>query len=111
MISFDHTHFYQVITNIIQNAIDASCNDAPIELSVSKDRSFIIISIRDHGCGIEHVSLNRIFEPYYTNKAKGTGLGLALVKKLCDTNLAVIRVTSKPNEGSSFTLIIEEGKL
>jgi len=110
LISFDRTHFYQVITNIIQNAIDASCHDAPIELSISKDRSFIIISIRDQGCGIENESIHRIFEPYYTNKTKGTGLGLALVKKLCDTNRAVIRVKSKPGEGSTFTLIIEEVK-
>ncbi len=106
-ILFDKTHFYQIITNILQNAIDASGEEGQIKIRLYGERSYVVISIEDEGMGIHNKDLARIFEPYFSRKSKGTGLGLALVKKLCDANGAVIRVKSKPNEGSTFTLIIE----
>lgn len=106
-ISFDKTHFYQIITNILQNAMDASSAEQPIAVSLSRDKNYLVISIKDSGSGIESEDLLRIFEPYFTRKNKGTGLGLALVKKLCEANAAVVRVKSKPGEGSEFTIIIE----
>lgn len=109
-ISFDKTHFYQIITNILQNAIDASQPEQPILLSLSLDKNYVIISIKDSGMGIESDDLARIFEPYFSRKNKGTGLGLALVKRLCEANGAIVRAKSKLGEGSEFTLIIEEKK-
>lgn len=109
-ILFDRTHFYQVITNILQNAIDASAPEQAIQIRLSLDKSYVIIGIKDHGTGIENDDLSRVFEPYFSRKTKGTGLGLALVKKLCEANSAIVRVKSKPGEGSEFTLFIEGGK-
>ncbi|MDY0152563.1 MAG: HAMP domain-containing sensor histidine kinase [Candidatus Cloacimonas sp.] len=109
VISFDKTHFYQIITNILQNAMDASDAEKPIALSLKRDKSYVVLSIKDSGSGIEPEDLARIFEPYFTRKSKGTGLGLALVKKLCEANGAIVRAKSKIGEGSEFTLIIEEG--
>jgi nitrogen fixation/metabolism regulation signal transduction histidine kinase len=106
-VRFDRTHFYQIITNVLQNAIDASPPDSPIEININTNKSFVIVSIRDHGCGIDTDDLNRIFEPYFSKKNRGTGLGLALVKRLVEANQSVIRVKSKPDQGSEFTLIIE----
>jgi len=106
-ISFDKTHFYQIITNILQNAMDASDAKQPIRISLSRDKNYLVISIKDSGQGIDSEDLHRIFEPYFSRKSKGTGLGLALVKKLCEANSAIIRVKSKPGEGSEFTIIIE----
>jgi len=106
-INFDKTHFYQVVTNILQNAIDASEPSVAIEISLYRERSYAILSIKDHGKGIDTKDLQRIFEPYFSRKTKGTGLGLALVKKLCEANSTIIRVKSKPGEGSEFILIIE----
>jgi len=105
---FDKTHFYQVITNILQNAIDATPEGNPITIKMYGERSYVVICIQDQGLGIEAKDLTRIFEPYFSKKTKGTGLGLALVKKLCDVNNSIIRVKSKPGEGSEFTLIIED---
>lgn len=107
-IKFDQTHFYQIITNILQNAIDACEKSQPIEVSVEKSRSFVVIRITDHGSGISKEDLTRIFEPYFTKKKKGTGLGLALVKKLIDINNAVIRAKSIPGQGTVFEIIIED---
>jgi len=109
-ISFDPTHFYQIITNILQNAMDASQPEQPISITLNHERGFVIICIKDSGTGIDPDDLHRIFEPYFSKKSKGTGLGLALVKKLCEINSAIPRVKSKPNEGSEFMLIIEEAQ-
>lgn len=106
-ILFDKTHFYQIITNILQNAIDATGDEGQIRIKLYGERSYVVLSIEDEGKGIHSEDLSRIFEPYFSRKSKGTGLGLALVKKLCDANGAVIRVKSKPGVGSTFTLIIE----
>ncbi len=107
-IKFDKTHFYQVITNILQNAIDATEAGLAIEIRLYKERSYAVLCIKDQGRGIDSKDLPRIFEPYFSKKSKGTGLGLALVKRLCEANNAIIRVKSKPEEGSEFTLIMED---
>lgn len=108
LIRFDKTHFYQIITNVLQNAIDACEAEAHIELKLYKERSYAVLSIIDNGKGIAEEDLKRIFEPYFSRKTKGTGLGLALVKKLADANHSIIRVKSTVGEGSNFTFIIEE---
>jgi len=64
------------------------------------------VTISDQGQGIPPENLQRIFEPYFTKKKKGTGLGLALVKKLIDVNRARIEVESKIDEGTTFHIYI-----
>ncbi|MCK5051283.1 MAG: HAMP domain-containing protein [Candidatus Cloacimonetes bacterium] len=105
-ISFDRTHFYQIITNLVQNAIDASEKDDNILIKITNNELKTVISVSDSGKGINEDDINKIFEPYFTNKKKGTGLGLALVKKLVDVNNSEINVTSKENEGSCFNIVI-----
>jgi nitrogen fixation/metabolism regulation signal transduction histidine kinase len=106
-IRFDKTHFYQVLTNILQNAIDASESGKPIMIRLYGEKSYAVLCIKDQGIGIERKDLQRIFEPYFSKKSKGTGLGLALVKKLCDANGSIVRVKSEIDKGTEFTVIIE----
>jgi two-component system nitrogen regulation sensor histidine kinase NtrY len=108
LIRFDRTHFYQILTNVLQNAIDASEPDSPIEVNIGTNKSFAILTVKDYGVGIEQDDMNRIFEPYFSRKNRGTGLGLALVKRLVEANQSVIRARSKAGEGSEFILIIED---
>lgn len=110
LIKFDRTHFYQIMTNIVQNAIDASQAENPIEISLNTNKSFVILTVKDNGCGIDNDDMNRIFEPYFSRKNRGTGLGLALVKRLIEANQSIIRAKSKMGEGSEFILIIEDVK-
>ena len=105
-IEFDQTHFYQIITNILQNAIDASEEDGKIKLAIIEENTGLHVTISDQGQGIPPENLQRIFEPYFTKKKKGTGLGLALVKKLIDVNRARIEVESKIDEGTTFHIYI-----
>ena len=108
IITFDRTHFYQVITNILQNAIDATEEDAKITICCEENDDNILISIADNGKGIEAEYLPKIFEPYYTRKKKGTGLGLALVKKLVELNNAEIGVESEINQGTTFKIVLNK---
>ncbi|MBN2461495.1 MAG: HAMP domain-containing histidine kinase [Candidatus Cloacimonetes bacterium] len=104
LIRFDPTHFYQILTNILQNAIDASSPGGKIAIITSMEEHSFVLSITDEGKGIADADLPRIFEPYFTKKKKGTGLGLALVQKLVAINNATIAVESKLEEGSTFII-------
>ncbi|MCD4650367.1 MAG: HAMP domain-containing histidine kinase, partial [Candidatus Cloacimonetes bacterium] len=107
-IRFDETHFYQIFTNLFQNAIEVSNEEKPILINLRQSRSYLVLEIIDEGMGIAPEDMPRIFEPYFTKKKRGTGLGLALVKRLSQANNAVIRAQSDLGKGSKFELIMED---
>ncbi len=107
IIEFDQTHFYQIITNLLQNAFDASTSEDEIIIECKKNDDNAIITIKDNGIGISIEDQKKIFQPYFTKKKKGTGLGLALVKKLIEVNEAEIAVFSNINEGTEFRITIK----
>lgn len=96
----------QAFLNIVMNAYQAM-GDTPnpkIEIE-SKDRDdTVVVTIRDHGCGIDEVGLRRIFEPFHTTKPKGTGLGLAITHKIIENHSGRIYVESSKGVGTEFTL-------
>lgn len=108
LVNFDRTHFYQIVTNILQNAIDASPPDGLFTIRLKNDHRHLVLSIEDHGDGIDPEDLPRIFEPYFTRKNRGTGMGLALVKRLLDANQAKVHVRSRIGKGTAFDIIMEE---
>ena len=108
----DEKLFREVIVNLSQNAIHAvneknnSEQDKIIEItSVIRDDKYVL-SITDNGCGIPEDKLNKIFEPYYTTKATGTGLGLTTVYKIVKEFSGDISVKSIVGEGTSFIISI-----
>lgn len=107
-IKFDQTHFYQIITNIFQNAMDVTKENKIIKIVLKISRSYLVLQIIDQGIGIDEKDLNKIFEPYFTKKKRGTGLGLALVKRLIEANNSFIRVISEEGKGSNFEIIMED---
>lgn len=104
---FDKDHFYQIVTNILQNAIEASEKETPIDITLTEERGQLIVAIEDHGYGIESEALNRIFNPYFTKKSAGSGIGLALVMKFIDSNGSTIYVNSKEGVGTKFMFSME----
>ncbi len=109
-LNFDKQHFYQIITNIIQNAIDASPPDGEIAVTMEQSSSYLIVKIKDEGPGIKSEDISKIFEPYFTQKKKGTGLGLALVKRLMETNGGFVRVKNHEQGGACFEMLFETEK-
>jgi PAS domain S-box-containing protein len=103
----DATQLRQVIHNLVQNALDAVAerSQGRIEVSTSAARGErgevreVRLSVVDNGPGFAEKVLKRAFEPYVTTKPKGTGLGLAVVKKIADEHRARLRVTNLQLDG------------
>lgn len=104
---FDQDHFYQIITNLLQNAIDASHRGTPINVSVKENHGLLIVCIEDQGIGIPREDISRIYNPYFTQKTNGSGIGLALVKKFIEANGSTIYVKSQENIGTKFRFSME----
>ena len=100
----------QVFTNVIDNSIDAmdsNSGERRLEFAiVSLDRGTATVIIRDNGCGIAQDKLAKIFNPFYTTKKNGTGLGMGIAKKVMDAHSGRIEVQSEPGTGTEFRLSI-----
>ncbi|MFK5889712.1 MAG: ATP-binding protein [Flavobacteriaceae bacterium] len=105
---FDKTQLIRIITNLVKNAIQATQNsDKPqIEVSVSQTQKYVIIKVKDNGKGIAIENKAKVFEPKFTTKSSGMGLGLPIVKKIIETYKGVINFETKEGEGATFTVTI-----
>ena len=102
----DKMQMKQVFTNLIQNAIHAMDSGQHLEIGLRYDEPDFIITIEDHGQGIDEEDMENIFKPYFTNKKKGTGLGLAIVKRIVQSHEGSIDVESEKGVGTKFTITI-----
>ena len=104
----DPVQITQVFSNIILNAIHAMPEGGKLTVKYAiTDKELLEISVTDTGIGIPEENIDKIFEPLYTTKAKGIGLGLALAKILIDANGGKVNVKSKIGEGTTFTIILQ----
>jgi two-component system phosphate regulon sensor histidine kinase PhoR len=100
----------QAVVNLLDNAIKYSEKDSEINVEVRQVNKETIISVRDHGCGIDKEHLSRLFERFYrvdkarSRKLGGTGLGLAIVKHITQAHQGYVEVESVPKKGSTFSL-------
>lgn len=98
------TEIRQVIWNIILNAVQAMPEGGVLTIEASttqiEERGGIEISIRDTGCGMTEQVLEKAFQPFYTNRDVGTGLGLAVVNRIMEGYQGRIHMQSKPGEGT-----------
>ena len=102
----DRTQLIRVVTNLVKNAIQAVPEVASprILVSVSGDGEFVKICVADNGIGIDEDFREKIFEPKFTTKSSGMGLGLGMVKTIVETYQGTISFTSKPGKGTVFTV-------
>ena len=110
----DRTQLIRVVTNLVKNAIQAVPEvDSPrILVSVDKDENFVKILVADNGIGIVDGFKDKIFEPKFTTKSSGMGLGLGMVKTIVETYRGDISFTSQPGKGTVFTVRFpREGEL
>ncbi|MBI5099756.1 MAG: hypothetical protein HZB30_11020 [Nitrospirae bacterium] len=110
-ITIDGNQLSQVIVNIVLNAADAMPDGGTLTIrSWVKDKS-IVIAFKDTGVGIPPENLVRIFDPFYTTKEKGTGLGLAVSESIMEKLNGSITVESELNKGSTFMIILPTDKV
>ena len=106
-VSIDRTQMIRIITNLIKNAIEAcdQVQDPLIEVSIELKNQNVLIYIKDNGVGISKDLQNKIFEPKFTTKTSGMGLGLGMVQNLVNSYAGEISFKSKIGQGTTFKIL------
>jgi len=104
--NFDRSQLIRIITNLVKNAVQSIPEDRPPHISIHlySDHTDIVIEVNDNGSGITKAIEDRIFEPKFTTKTSGMGLGLPMIKNMIDTYNGSINFSSTIEEGSQFTV-------
>jgi signal transduction histidine kinase len=102
----DEELLYRAFLNIFINAIQAMDHGGEILIGVEENRDHCLVKIRDTGCGIGDEKMSRIFNPFYTTKEKGTGLGLPIVKKIIEAHDGTISLESNAGEGTLVIVLL-----
>ena len=100
----DKQQLFQVFFNIIKNAAEATEAGGQIDIRASKDDTHVFIQFKDTGSGIEAGELSKVFQPYYTTKSSGHGIGMMIVQRILRSHGAKIGIDSKPGVGTAVTL-------
>ena len=119
----DEGQIAQVVQNIVLNASDAMPGGGMVEITVGNARvaragkpllpdggKFVTVAVRDTGVGISDGNLSRIFDPYFTTKQKGSGLGLATSYSIISNHGGAIEAVSEAGKGSLFTIYLPAGE-
>jgi len=96
----------RAFANLLRNAAEAMGGRGPIDVGVDRDGEGVVVTIADHGPGIPEDLRQRVFEPYFTTKRDGTGLGLALVRQTVETHHGTITVSETPGGGATFSIVL-----
>jgi two-component system, NtrC family, sensor kinase len=102
----------QVFLNLVLNARDAMPNGGKLTVSTYDEDGFVALCVRDTGMGIEPDAISQLFDPFYTTKASGTGLGLAVSYGIIQSHEGRIEVQSEPGKGTEFIVqlpVMENG--
>ncbi len=102
-------YFTQVLLNLVLNAIDATDDLGRIHLDASIREGGLVLTVEDDGRGIPMADQERVFEPFFTSKPRGTGLGLFLCRQMLEEFGGSLSLRSEPNEGSTFTIRLPLG--
>jgi len=101
---FDPGQIKQVLVNLIKNAIQAMTKGGRLTLRTDGAAEGVVLTVGDTGGGIPEEKINRIFEPFYTTKKKGSGLGLMIVQRIVREHGGRIELESRVNQGTTFRI-------
>jgi signal transduction histidine kinase len=109
-VTLDRTLFSRALTNIIENALHAMPGPGRLAIQAREQgangRRALVVETTDSGVGMDQEALNRIFEPYFSTKATGTGLGLTIAKRNVELNGGTIDVKSQRGVGTTVTITL-----
>jgi two-component system sensor histidine kinase HydH len=104
----DAARLRQVLVNLLENAVEMS--DGPVEATVTRAAGDLRIAVRDHGPGIADADLPRMFEPFFTRRTQGTGLGLAVCKRLVELHGGTIAARNAAGGGAELVIELPRGR-
>ena len=100
----DATQLQQVLVNLVKNAVQAMTTGGTLTLQTGETSDGVWVSVADTGGGIPQEQINRIFEPFYTTKKKGSGLGLMIVQRIVRAHGGRIELESNVGRGTTFRI-------
>jgi len=103
---FDADQLTQVLWNIALNGVEAMEGPGRLDITVARRGAAVAIAVTDTGGGIPVEERRRVFEPFYSRKRSGTGLGLTIARRIVATHGGRIDVESTPGQGSRFTVVL-----
>lgn len=103
-VEVDPNQIRQALLNLVRNAVEASPDGESVRVRAEADDATATVRIIDRGGGIAPDDRRHIFEPFYTTKSSGTGLGLAMTQQIIEEHAGTIEVESDPGEGTTFTI-------
>ncbi|MDP9957797.1 sensor histidine kinase [Epilithonimonas hungarica] len=106
MMKIDKDYMARIITNLVTNASQAKADDrrSVINVDLEKIEKRIRITVQDNGVGISDDKINKIFDPNFTSKNSGMGIGLTMVKRMVEDYNGTITVVSEVDKGATFTI-------
>ena len=96
----------RAFANLLRNSAEAMQGRGAIDVAVTRDAGGLVVTIADHGPGVPDELRQRVFEPYFTTKQDGTGLGLALVRQTIEAHNGTIGVADTPGGGATFSIVL-----
>ncbi|MCK4597730.1 hypothetical protein KAU04_06800, partial [bacterium] len=106
LVRLDVSRIKQALLNLLLNAAQAMPQGGEIRITLSQQKKWVRLDLADTGIGIPSSHLAKIFQPFFTTKEKGSGLGLAMVAKIVEDHRGRIQVHSHKNEGTTFSLFL-----
>ncbi len=111
-VRMDRSHFRQVLWNLCDNAVKYASETGGILVQLEagrlKSQGRPYVDVLDHGLGVDPATAEKIFEPFYTERAGGTGLGLYISRELCELNRATLLYLDRPGGGSIFRIVFTD---
>jgi signal transduction histidine kinase len=112
IIPMDVNKLQQSFLNLIKNALESMPAEGKITITVDKEgKNYLLVSISDTGCGMTAEEIEKIFNPEYTTKEKGVGLGIPLANEIIRGHGGEIRVISRKGEGTTFDVVLPRERL
>jgi two-component system sensor histidine kinase PilS (NtrC family) len=112
VVRMDRSHLRQVLWNLCDNAVKYASETGGILVEIQADRmqghGRPYVDVLDHGHGVDAATAEKMFEPFYTERSGGTGLGLYISRELCELNHATLLYLDRPGGGSIFRIVFAD---
>jgi len=103
-IPIDRAQIKTALYHLLANALDAMPKGGPLTIAATQEKESLVISVRDTGCGIPKEVLDSIYDPFFTSKTQGAGLGLTMVHQIIMNHRGEIKIRSEVDKGTTATI-------